>query len=161
MNHQVSLEPLHLVYRFAVHKPWVCGQFILHWSQMSGDVALNYRRMQSVIAVDSIFLVSKFHGMNDPHSFSTGSEIYVGCSNGELLRFALQADDPNKVSNQLSFISSVYQNLIDFKQIESYNVLSRQTVPNDKPVDEIVLIPCISRALVLSGISVHLCCFLL
>lgn len=27
----------------------------------------------------------------------TGSEIYVGCSNGELLRFALQADDPNKV----------------------------------------------------------------
>jgi len=65
------------------------------------------------------------------------------------------------VSNQLSFISSVYQNLIDFKQIESYNVLSRQTVPNDKPVDEIVLIPCISRALVLSGISVHLCCFLL
>ena len=27
----------------------------------------------------------------------TGSEIYVGCSNGELLRFALQADDPTKV----------------------------------------------------------------
>ena len=26
-----------------------------------------------------------------------GSEIYVGCSNGELLRFTLQADDPNKV----------------------------------------------------------------
>lgn len=26
-----------------------------------------------------------------------GSEVYVGCSNGELLRFALQADDPNKV----------------------------------------------------------------
>jgi hypothetical protein len=26
-----------------------------------------------------------------------GSEIYVGCSNGELLRFALQADDPTKV----------------------------------------------------------------
>ena len=27
-----------------------------------------------------------------------GSEIYVGCSNGELIRFALQADDPGKVS---------------------------------------------------------------
>lgn len=27
-----------------------------------------------------------------------GSEIYVGCSNGELIRFALQADDPSKVS---------------------------------------------------------------
>lgn len=26
-----------------------------------------------------------------------GSEIYVGCSNGDLLRFALQADDPSKV----------------------------------------------------------------
>jgi hypothetical protein len=25
------------------------------------------------------------------------SEIYVGCTNGELIRFALQADDPNKV----------------------------------------------------------------
>lgn len=35
------------------------------------------------------------------HDFATdghvGSEIYVGCSNGELLRFTLQADDPNKV----------------------------------------------------------------
>jgi hypothetical protein len=26
-----------------------------------------------------------------------GSEIYVGCSNGELIRYALQADDPTKV----------------------------------------------------------------
>ncbi|RDB27975.1 Transforming growth factor-beta receptor-associated protein 1 [Hypsizygus marmoreus] len=60
-----------------------------------------------------------------------GSEIYVGCSNGELIRFALQADDPNK--------------------LESYSILSRQTVPNGKPVDEIVLIPCLSRAFILSG----------
>ena len=29
----------------------------------------------------------------------TGSEIYAGCSNGELIRFALQADDPNKVNS--------------------------------------------------------------
>lgn len=29
--------------------------------------------------------------------FAPGSEIYVGCSTGELIRFALQADDPNKV----------------------------------------------------------------
>lgn len=29
--------------------------------------------------------------------YNSGSEIYVGCSNGELIRFALQADDPNKV----------------------------------------------------------------
>ncbi|KAF8069012.1 hypothetical protein FPV67DRAFT_1761709 [Lyophyllum atratum] len=64
-----------------------------------------------------------------------GSEIYVGCSNGELIRFALQADDPNK--------------------LESYSILSRQTVPNEKPVDKIVLIPCLSRAFILSDRTVH------
>ncbi|GLB42247.1 putative CNH domain containing protein [Lyophyllum shimeji] len=64
-----------------------------------------------------------------------GSEIYVGCTNGELIRFALQADDPN--------------------QLESYSVLSRQTVPNEKPVDEIVLVPCLSRAFILSDRTLH------
>jgi len=66
-----------------------------------------------------------------------GSEIYVGCSNGELLRFALQADDPTK--------------------LESYSLLSRQSLPNEKAVDEIVLVPSIARALVLSGTG-HLHC---
>ncbi|PBK89833.1 hypothetical protein ARMGADRAFT_995882 [Armillaria gallica] len=64
-----------------------------------------------------------------------GSEIYVGFANGQLVRFALQADDPNK--------------------LESYTVLSRQTLPNDKAVDEIVLLPCISRALILSDNQIH------
>ncbi|KAJ7485525.1 hypothetical protein FB451DRAFT_1554419 [Mycena latifolia] len=64
-----------------------------------------------------------------------GSEIYVGCTNGELIRFALQADDPNT--------------------LESYSIISRQSVPNDKPVDEIVLLPSISRALVLSDHQIH------
>ncbi|KAF8966668.1 hypothetical protein BDZ97DRAFT_1657548 [Flammula alnicola] len=64
-----------------------------------------------------------------------GSEIYAGCSNGELIRFALQADDPNK--------------------LESYTVISRQTIPGDKPIDEIVLIPSLSRALVLSDHQIH------
>ncbi|KAK7047403.1 hypothetical protein VNI00_006634 [Paramarasmius palmivorus] len=63
-----------------------------------------------------------------------GSEIYVGCSNGELIRYALQANDPNKIA--------------------SYTILSRQSLPNDKPVEEIVLLPSISRALVLSGHSI-------
>ena len=27
-----------------------------------------------------------------------GPEVYVGCSNGQLLRFGLQADSPDKVS---------------------------------------------------------------
>jgi len=56
-----------------------------------------------------------------------GSEIYVGCSNGDILLFALQADQP-----------------------ESYTLLSRQTLPTKKAVDEIVLTPSISKAFVLS-----------
>ncbi|KAH9003555.1 hypothetical protein EDB86DRAFT_2893203 [Lactarius hatsudake] len=59
-----------------------------------------------------------------------GSEIYVGCSNGDLLRFALQANGPN--------------------QPGSYALVSRKTLPTGKPVDEIVLTPSISRAFVLS-----------
>lgn len=31
------------------------------------------------------------------HVLFLGSEIYVGCSNGQLVRYALQADDPNSV----------------------------------------------------------------
>ncbi|KAF8903944.1 hypothetical protein CPB84DRAFT_1677706 [Gymnopilus junonius] len=64
-----------------------------------------------------------------------GSEIYAGCSNGELIRFALQADDPNK--------------------LESYTILSRQSLPGEKPIDEIVLIPSLSRALVLSDHQIY------
>ncbi|KAJ7461830.1 hypothetical protein B0H11DRAFT_1816523 [Mycena galericulata] len=59
-----------------------------------------------------------------------GSEIYVGYANGELIRFALQADDPNT--------------------LESYSIISRQSVPNDRAIDELVLIPSISRVLVFS-----------
>jgi hypothetical protein len=38
-----------------------------------------------------------------------------------------------------------------FWQLPSYALLSRQALPNEKPVDEIVLVPSISRALILSG----------
>ncbi|OCH89285.1 hypothetical protein OBBRIDRAFT_732893 [Obba rivulosa] len=64
-----------------------------------------------------------------------GSEIYVGCSNGELLRFALESNGP--------------------EMPESYTLLSRQALINDKPIDEIVLAPSISRALILSNRQVH------
>ncbi|PPQ65334.1 hypothetical protein CVT26_000049 [Gymnopilus dilepis] len=64
-----------------------------------------------------------------------GSEIYAGCSNGELIRFALQADDPNK--------------------LESYTILSRQILPGEKPIDEIVLVPSLSRALILSDHQIY------
>ena len=40
-------------------------------------------------------------------------------------------------------------------QMEAYTLLSRQSVPNSKPVDDMVLIPGLSRALVLSGKLSH------
>ena len=40
-------------------------------------------------------------------------------------------------------------------QLESYTILSRQILPGEKPIDEIVLVPSLSRALILSGTSVH------
>ncbi|KAF8882450.1 hypothetical protein BD779DRAFT_1543352 [Infundibulicybe gibba] len=64
-----------------------------------------------------------------------GSEIYVGCSNGELIRFALQVEDPAEPA--------------------SYTILSRQSLPGGKPIDEITLVPCISRALILSDRQIH------
>ncbi|KAM6503566.1 hypothetical protein JOM56_000509 [Amanita muscaria] len=64
-----------------------------------------------------------------------GSEVYVGCSNGELLRFALQADNP--------------------KKLESYSLLSRQTVSTSRPIDSIVIIPCQYRALILADSQIH------
>ncbi|KAI0641369.1 hypothetical protein C8Q79DRAFT_1031419 [Trametes meyenii] len=64
-----------------------------------------------------------------------GSEIYVGCSNGELLRFALQANSADT--------------------LDSYTLLSRQSIPNEKPIDNIVIAPSISRALVLSDHQIH------
>lgn len=61
--------------------------------------------------------------------------MYIGCSNGELLRYALQGNDP--------------------KSLESYALLSRQSLPAEKPIEEIVLTPSISRALILCDSQVH------
>lgn len=61
---------------------------------------------------------------------ASGSEIYVGCSNGELLRYALQADDPN--------------------QLGSYTLLSRQSLPGEKPIDSLILLTGLNRVLVQS-----------
>ncbi|KAG2737987.1 hypothetical protein P692DRAFT_20842227 [Suillus brevipes Sb2] len=65
-----------------------------------------------------------------------GSEIYVGCSNGELLRYALQPDaDPTK--------------------LDAYTLLSQQSHPSGKQIDELILIPCIARALILCDRQFH------
>ncbi|KAF8137395.1 hypothetical protein EV363DRAFT_1317857 [Boletus edulis] len=65
-----------------------------------------------------------------------GSEVYVGCTNGELLRYALQVEP-------------------DSTKQESYSLLSRQSLPNGKPIDELVLIPYMSRVLILSDRQIH------
>ncbi|KAG1851971.1 CNH domain-containing protein [Suillus subluteus] len=66
-----------------------------------------------------------------------GSEIYVGCSNGELLRYALRPDaDPTK--------------------LDAYALLSQQSHPSGKQIDELILVPCIARALVLCDRQVHI-----
>lgn len=59
-----------------------------------------------------------------------GSEIYIGTSNGELFRFLLQEDGPEKVC-------------------------SRCIVPGERPIESIVLVPSISRALVQSDRQIH------
>ncbi|KIP07077.1 hypothetical protein PHLGIDRAFT_432356 [Phlebiopsis gigantea 11061_1 CR5-6] len=58
-----------------------------------------------------------------------GPEIYVGCSNGHLLRFTLHPD-------------------ANSRSMEAYTLLSRQSVPNNKPIENMILVPSLSRALV-------------
>ncbi|KAG6377514.1 hypothetical protein JVT61DRAFT_15322 [Boletus reticuloceps] len=65
-----------------------------------------------------------------------GSEVYVGCTNGELIRYALQVE-PDSTTQ------------------ESYSLLSRQSLPNGKPIDELVLVPYMSRVLILSDRQIH------
>ncbi|KAF8333764.1 hypothetical protein F5887DRAFT_1063626 [Amanita rubescens] len=61
---------------------------------------------------------------------AAANEIYAGCSNGELLRFALQPD-------------------------HSHTLVSRQTVTAGKSIDDIVIIPCQHRALIQSDGQLH------
>jgi hypothetical protein len=83
----------------------------------------------------------------------SGSEIYVGCSNGEILLFALQANGPDQVRSRHCTRSSSHRS--DSTQPETYTLVSRQMLPTGKAVDEIVLTPSISKALVLSGKNIR------
>ncbi|KAG1748343.1 CNH domain-containing protein [Suillus paluster] len=66
-----------------------------------------------------------------------GTEIYVGCSNGELLRYSIHPDaDPTKLA--------------------TYTLLSQQSLPSGKQIDELILVPCIARALILCDRQVHI-----
>ncbi|KAF9519333.1 hypothetical protein BS47DRAFT_1288489 [Hydnum rufescens UP504] len=60
-----------------------------------------------------------------------GKDIYVGCSDGSLIRCTLRNDGPSTG--------------------DAYSITSRQAVPNKRSIDNIVLIPSISKALVQAG----------
>ncbi|KIJ36749.1 hypothetical protein M422DRAFT_178925, partial [Sphaerobolus stellatus SS14] len=65
-----------------------------------------------------------------------GSDIYVGCSNGALLRYfcvdALNSSEP-----------------------ESYQLLMSQSLPFERPIDQIILVPSVEHVLVFSGQQIH------
>lgn len=77
-----------------------------------------------------------------------GSEIYIGCSDGSLLRYALQANDPHVV--RINYLRS-YHIVLMMKQPGAYALLSQQTLPTNKAIDAIEILPSINRALILSG----------
>ncbi|KAA1474963.1 hypothetical protein DENSPDRAFT_805018 [Dentipellis sp. KUC8613] len=64
-----------------------------------------------------------------------GSEIYVGSTDGQLLRFALQANGPGEP--------------------ESYTLISRQQLPSRKPVEEIIIVQSISVVFVVCDRQVY------
>ncbi|KAF8269502.1 hypothetical protein EI94DRAFT_1799181 [Lactarius quietus] len=77
----------------------------------------------------------------------SGSEIYAGCSNGDLLRLALQMNGPSEPTISVSPLHTV---LMTTAQPGSYALAFRKTLPTRKSVEEIVLTPGISRAFVFS-----------
>ncbi|KAH6917829.1 hypothetical protein BKA70DRAFT_1366356 [Coprinopsis sp. MPI-PUGE-AT-0042] len=66
-----------------------------------------------------------------------GNEIYVGTSNGELFQF-MQVDGGHVSQSE-----------------DQYIIVARQTVPGEKPIDDIVLIPSILKALIQSDRQIH------
>ncbi|KAI6168302.1 hypothetical protein EDD17DRAFT_1466369 [Pisolithus thermaeus] len=82
-----------------------------------------------------------------------GSEIYVGCTNGSLLRYTLQVG-PDSPGEHAGTITSCFSIVI--RRPESYTLSSRQNFPSGKPIDELVLIPCLSRALIFSDRQIHI-----
>ncbi|KAJ4490232.1 hypothetical protein J3R30DRAFT_49846 [Lentinula aciculospora] len=94
-----------------------------------------YQIQELITSVFSDSPESVLQGLQIRCGQALGTELYIGCSNGELMRFALQGGDASKA--------------------ESYTILSRQSVPNDKAVEDIVLLPSISRALVFSDNQIY------
>ncbi|KAJ3757086.1 hypothetical protein EV360DRAFT_95409 [Lentinula raphanica] len=95
-----------------------------------------YQVQELITSVLSELTGSLVQGIQIRCGQALGSEIYIGCSNGELMRFALE--DGNSTS-----------------ATDPYTILSRQSVSNDKPIEDIVLLPSISRALVFSDNQIH------
>ncbi|CAE6389410.1 unnamed protein product [Rhizoctonia solani] len=65
-----------------------------------------------------------------------GRDVYVGNSDGTLVRYSLQDEDYSR-------------------DRDSYQVTARQTLTSRRPIDEIALIPCIARLVVFSANTLH------
>ncbi|EPS98234.1 hypothetical protein FOMPIDRAFT_1126867 [Fomitopsis schrenkii] len=65
-----------------------------------------------------------------------GAETYIGLSNGELLRFAIEQQEAGLAN--------------------LYTLLSRQSVVNERPIQEIALLPSLYRALILADHQVYI-----
>jgi len=85
------------------------------------------------------------------YPYDLGSEVYVGCTNGELIRYALQPEPDSTKVSPVERVPTASCHVALCPQQESYSLLSRQSLPNGKPIDELVLIPYMSRMLILSG----------
>ncbi|KAG8761503.1 hypothetical protein FRC11_013797 [Ceratobasidium sp. 423] len=65
-----------------------------------------------------------------------GGDVYVGNSDGTLVRYSLQEQGTSRDG-------------------DSYQVTARQTLTSRRPIDQIALIPCVAKLLVFSANTIH------
>lgn len=79
-----------------------------------------------------------------------GNELYIGCSNGSLLRYAFidNLGDSVRFLHMTSFKTLLMLPL----KLESYQLLTHQSLPSSKPIEQIYIAASVEQVLVLSGI---------
>lgn len=88
-------------------------------------------------------------------TYWSDKDIYVGCSDGTLIRYSVRDDDSGSVRWRLDKSHTTVYKSEYLVQGDPYTVASQQSVPGNKAIDKITLVPLHSKALVLSGGQVH------